>query len=195
MFSTKKLARSGLITALYVALCLVLAPFSFGAVQVRVSEALTLLPLLMPDAVFGVTLGCFLSNALASSPIDMVLGTAATFVAALLTAGVGRAFRKKQGQALPGGAALNGEGVANAGAKKLSGKALFFGALPPILVNAVVVGAEIVLFFMEGPATWPAFFATAFSVFVGQVISCGILGVLLVKTIERTPALQEFFTE
>ena len=85
-FSAKKLARGAVIAALYAALTIALAPISYGAVQVRISEAMTLLPILMPEAVAGVTLGCFLANLLGGSMLpDIVFGTLATFLAALAT--------------------------------------------------------------------------------------------------------------
>ena len=59
---TRTIVRCALIASLYTAVSLVLAPIAFGAVQARVSEAFTLLPVLVPDAVVGVTLGCFLTN-------------------------------------------------------------------------------------------------------------------------------------
>lgn len=79
----QRMARCAMIAALYTAVSLLLAPFSYGAVQVRVAEALTLLPVFTPDAVVGVTLGCLLTNLLGSSPIDAVFGTLATLAAAL----------------------------------------------------------------------------------------------------------------
>lgn len=48
-----RLVRAALIAGIYVALCLVLQPLSYGPVQVRVSEALTLLPLFTPDAIWA----------------------------------------------------------------------------------------------------------------------------------------------
>ena len=62
-YSALYLAQSGAIAAIYVVLTMVFRPISFGAVQVRVSEALTLLPVLSPVAVAGVTVGCLLTNA------------------------------------------------------------------------------------------------------------------------------------
>ncbi|MEG2287896.1 MAG: QueT transporter family protein, partial [Ruthenibacterium sp.] len=61
-FNTKKLVRCALIAALYAAVSLALTPIPYGMMQARVSEALTLLPVLTPDAIAGVTLGCFLTN-------------------------------------------------------------------------------------------------------------------------------------
>lgn len=82
----KKIARSALIAALYTALTVALAPISYGPVQFRVSEALTLLPFYFPEAVPGLTIGCVLSNFLGGYGLpDMVFGSLATLLAALLT--------------------------------------------------------------------------------------------------------------
>lgn len=172
--STKRLVRSGVIAAAYVTLCMLFAPISYGPVQVRVSEAMALLPLLAPDAVFGLTIGCFLSNMLASSPIDMVVGTIATFLAAVATKNIGRRVRENR--------------------ETPDTLTLFKAAVPPIVLNAVIVGWEITLFFSDAPITIPAFLINAASVGAGQVISCGILGVALMRTIMRVPALRAFFS-
>jgi uncharacterized membrane protein len=74
------------IAALYTALTSVFQPVSFQQVQFRVSEALTLLPVLFPEATAGLTIGCLLSNLLAgANPYDVVFGTLATLLAGLLT--------------------------------------------------------------------------------------------------------------
>ena len=59
---TMFIVRSAVIAALYAALTLALYPISFGAVQFRVSEALTLLPIVMPEAIPGLFVGCLVSN-------------------------------------------------------------------------------------------------------------------------------------
>lgn len=80
------LALSGLIAALYAGLTVLLAPISFSAVQFRVSEALTLLPMISPAAIPGLGLGCLLSNLLAGAPWqDVVFGSLATLLAAVST--------------------------------------------------------------------------------------------------------------
>ena len=73
-----------MIAALYVALTLVFAPISFGAMQVRVSEALTILPLFTPAAIPGLFLGCVLANLLGSAVLlDVVFGSLATLIGAV----------------------------------------------------------------------------------------------------------------
>ena len=84
--ATRRLARGAVIAALYTALTLLLAPISYGQLQVRLSEALTLLPILLPEAVPALAVGCLLSNILGGCTIfDIVFGTLATLLAALCT--------------------------------------------------------------------------------------------------------------
>ena len=83
---TMFIVRSAVIAALYAALTLALYPISFGAVQFRVSEALTLLPIVMPEAIPGLFVGCLVSNLLGSAtPWDIIFGSLATLIAAILT--------------------------------------------------------------------------------------------------------------
>ena len=83
--SVTRLVRCAVIAAVYVVLCLALAPFSYGAVQVRIAEALCLLPVFGAEYIVGVTLGCFLANLLGSTVIDVVFGSLATLLACLVT--------------------------------------------------------------------------------------------------------------
>ena len=84
--ATRRLARGAVIAALYTALTLLLAPISYGQLQVRLSEVLTLLPILLPEAVPALAIGCLLSNILGGCTIfDIVFGTLATLLAALCT--------------------------------------------------------------------------------------------------------------
>jgi len=79
------LSRSALIAAIYATLTLVLYPLGFGAVQFRFAEALTLLPLVFPEATLGLFVGCLVANIL--SPfgiIDVIFGSLATLIAAFV---------------------------------------------------------------------------------------------------------------
>ena len=109
--NTKNLCLSALIAALYAALTLAFQPISYGAVQFRISEALTLLPVLFPQAVPGLTLGCLISNLfnpMGATVYDVVFGTLATLIAAVLT------WRMRA--------------------------SIWVRARPPVLCNAVIVG-------------------------------------------------------
>mgnify|MGYP002732375116 CR=1 FL=1 len=82
----RRLCLAGIIAALYAALTLAFSPISFGAVQFRISEALTLLPVLFPEAIPGLALGCLVSNLLGGvMPWDPIFGTLATLLAAALS--------------------------------------------------------------------------------------------------------------
>ena len=168
--SVRRLVRSAVIAAVYVVVCLVLAPFSYGAVQVRVAEALCLLPVFGAEYIVGVTLGCFLANLLGSTVVvDVVFGTLATLLACLVTYKL-RDIRVK-GLAIP-------------------------ASLPPVVFNMIIVGAfEITFFFSDGAPTAMLAVFNAVTVGIGELISCTILGVALVKLIESNAGLNKIFTE
>lgn len=141
------LARSALIAALYSLLVLAFAPLSFGPVQFRVAEAMTLLPWLFPEAIPGLFVGCLVSNLFGGLGIvDMVFGSLATFVAAWLT------------RRMPN---------------------LLWAAVPPVLVNALVVGAYLSVL-LDVPLV-----ATILYVGLGQAGVCFLLGVPLATLLGR----------
>ena len=167
--SVRRLVRCAVIAAVYVVVCLVLAPFSYGAVQVRVAEALCLLPVFGAEYIVGVTLGCFLANLIGSTVIDGVFGTLATLMACLVTYKL-RNVRIK-GLAIP-------------------------ASLPPVVFNMIIVGAfEITFFFSDGAPTAALAAFNAVTVGIGEIISCTVLGVALVKLIESNDSLHKIFTE
>lgn len=167
--SVNRLVRCAVIAAVYVVVCLVLAPFSYGAVQVRVAEALCLLPVFGAEYIVGVTLGCFLANLIGSTVIDVVFGTLATLMACLVTYKL-RNVRIK-GLAIP-------------------------ASLPPVVFNMIIVGAfEITFFFSDGAPTAALAAFNAVTVGIGEIISCTVLGVALVKLIESNDSLHKIFTE
>ena len=84
--TTRSLTRAALIAAIYVVCTFALPASSFGPVQFRVSEALTLLPVFFAEAVPALGVGCLLGNLLAGAVwYDVVFGALATLMAALLT--------------------------------------------------------------------------------------------------------------
>ncbi|EJO5348724.1 QueT transporter family protein [Clostridium botulinum] len=109
-----KLVFSAVIAAIYTVLTLLLAPISYGQIQVRVSESLTLLPFLSSYSIWGVFLGCVISNLIGGNGIiDVVFGSLATLIAAILTYYIGKSNLKFKKYLAP---------------------------LPPIIINAVVIG-------------------------------------------------------
>ena len=158
------LVQNGLVAAIYAVLSLILAPISFGSVQCRISEALTLLPVLAPNTVWGVALGCAITNLVGASTganflgiADVFIGTAATLVATLLTA----KLRHIRWKGLP-----------------------ILASLPPVLINAFVIGAEWCYVTTGGLPTIPYLTYSAF-VGIGQLVSCCILGIPMVYYMEK----------
>lgn len=152
-FTVKNLCLSGIIAALYAGLTILFQAISFGAVQVRVSEAMTLLPILMPAAVPGLTIGCLIANLICSTWQDWVFGTLATLIAAVLS----RRLRHN----------------------------LYLAALMPVASNALIVG--IMLYLMFGGSWW----LNILTVGAGEALACFVLGIPLVKALEKVPKLYE----
>ncbi len=83
MICKKYITTSAMIAAVYVVLTLLFAPVSYGPVQVRISEALTLLPFFLPEAVPGLFTGCLIANFLGGYGFwDVIVGSFATLLAA-----------------------------------------------------------------------------------------------------------------
>ena len=154
------LTQAAMIAALYVVLTFIANAFGLAnyAVQVRFSEALTILPLFTPSAVPGLFLGCLISNILTGCALpDIVFGPAATLIGALGTRKLAKWFSQKS---FPVNA--------------------LFAALPPILANTVIV--PFVLRYAYGiRPLWLSFLTVG----AGEVISCGILGLLLACALNR----------
>jgi uncharacterized membrane protein len=154
------LTEVGLIAAIYAVVTIAIAPLGYGPVQFRATEALTLLPMLTPMGVYGVTLGCAISNAAGVAMgqtvlPDVIIGTAATLIAAVIT----RIFRNKTR-------------VFSVSVVSL---------LAPVLVNAVMVGAELSYFFSAD-----TFWECALSVGAGELAVVCLLGIPLLLTLRRT---------
>lgn len=146
------ITQGALIAAMYTALTYVSNIFGLasGAVQVRISEALTILPFFTPAAVPGLFVGCFVSNLLTGCALwDIVLGSLTTLAAALLT----YCLRKFK----------------------------WLAPVPPIVFNTIVI--PFVLRFVYGlDNAMPFLFIT---VGAGELVSCGILGMLLLFALTK----------
>ena len=151
---TRYLTHGALIAAMYVALTFVasLLGIASGVIQIRLSEALTILPLFTPAAVPGLFIGCILANLLTGCAAwDVVFGSLATLLGAL-----GTYWCRK--------------------------KSKFLAPVFPVLANAVIV--PFVLQYVYGvPDAWIFLFAT---VGIGEIISCGVLGLMLHRILSKT---------
>ncbi len=149
--NTAFLTQAAMIAAVYVVLTLLFRPISFGEIQVRISEALTILPLFTPAAVPGVFVGCLIANIIGGAILpDIVFGSLATLIGAVFT------YRLKE---------LNP----------------FLGPIPPIVSNTIIV--PFVLFYGYG-VNLPIPFLML-TVGIGEVLSCGVLGLLLYTALKR----------
>ena len=139
------LVQAALIAAIYVVLTVVFAPFSFGEVQVRIAEALTILPVFLPAAVPGLFVGCLLGNMLGGAVLpDIIFGSLATLIGALGT----RALRKAHPFLVP---------------------------IPPIAANTVIVPFVLkYAYAVDLPIPF-----MMLTVGIGEVVSCGIFGLVL----------------
>ena len=148
-FYVRSICLSAAVAALYAVLTIALAPISYGPIQCRVSEALTILPVLFPQAVPGLAVGCLISNLYGSATVwDVIFGTLATLIAAVGT----RCLRK-----------------VTVTQKRIP----WLSALCPVAANGVIVG--LVLHFTLGlPLFW-----TCLEVAVGEAAAVAIGLVLL----------------
>jgi len=147
------LAVSAMIAALYVVLSFASNAFGLasGAIQVRVSEALTILPYFTASAIPGLTIGCLLFNLLSGAAIlDVIFGALATLLGAVGSYFLGKPVQK-------------------------SDRLKLLVTLPPILANACIVPWVLKTAYGLTDAYW-YLFAT---VGIGEIISCGVLGMAL----------------
>lgn len=141
---------------------------AYGPIQLRVSEVLTILPVFTPAAIPGLAVGCFLANIGSFNAVDLVFGTFATLAAAVLTY-----FLKD----------IKFKGV----------PVLAF--LPPVLVNAVVIGFEIACFFLpEGYSLW-GFVISGLQVGIGQFIVCFIFGIPFYLVVKKYRIFERTYTK
>lgn len=157
----KFIVEGALIAAVYIGLTMIsnLLNLAFGPIQLRISEALTVLPVFTPAAIPGLALGCFISNIISPiGAVDMIFGTGATLAAAVLT----YLLRKICVKGLP-----------------------VLSFLSPVVLNAVIIGLEIDIFFLpEGAAVW-GFVSSAATVGLGELAACFLLGVPLFYAVKR----------
>ena len=171
--SLTSLIQAAMIAAIYVVLTLLANTLGLAnyAVQVRFSEALTVLPFFTPAAIPGLFVGCILSNILTGClPLDVVFGSLATLFGALGTYYIGKMSRVR----------IRASGETGHPQKKFS-LYKFLAPLPPIISNTLIV-PFILSYVYQFEGAIPYFMLT---VGIGEVISCGILGSILLLSLEK----------
>ena len=145
------MTQAAMIAAIYVVLTYIFAPFSFGDIQVRISEALTILPVFTPAAIPGLFIGCLIGNILGGAILpDIIFGSLATLIGAFFT----YLLRKKS---------------------------QFVCVIPPIISNTLIV--PLVLRYGYG-INLPLPFLML-TIGIGEIISCGALGLVLYYALKK----------
>lgn len=152
---TKKLTFAALTAGLYVVLTTLasMMGLSSGVIQIRFSEALTILPVFTPSAIPGLTLGCVLANVISGAHIyDVIFGSIATLIGGVFT----YTLRKNK----------------------------YLAIMSPIVSNTLIIPFVLSYVYHFEGSLW-YFMIT---VFAGEVISCGVLGLWLHRYLEKTKA-------
>lgn len=154
--TTLVITQGAAIAALYVVLTLIANAFGLAnyAIQVRFSEALTILPYFTPVAIPGLFVGCIISNILTGAlPLDVVFGSIATLIGAVGTYLLAKKFPEKK----------------------------WLAPIPPIVANTIIVPL-VLAYVYQFEGSIPYFMLT---VGIGEIISCGILGMILIKALDK----------
>lgn len=153
--NTRRIAKIGLIAALYAVITLALGFISYGPIQFRVAEIMTLLPLLGKEYIVALTLGCFLANVIGPYGMpDIIFGTLATFIAGHLVYLTRKTMKDKKGYVL-------------------------IASLWPTIVNAIIVGITLNVF-----AGLPLIISIL-EVGIGEFVVITIIGVPLFKAFKE----------
>ena len=156
---TKNIVLSALIAGAYTALTFLSFLFGLdkGVIQFRLSECLAILPAFTPSATWGLFIGCFLSGLLTSAhPLDMVFGSLVTLLAAVVACLLHRVLQNWRGEA-------------------------FFIPLPNILFNSFLIPILLQRVYGVTDGYW----FLCFTVGVGEIVTCGVLGVVLYFLLRR----------
>ena len=158
--SVRKLTRAAVAAALYAVLTVLLAPISYGPLQLRLSEALMLLPYFMPETAAGLVVGCFIVNTAGGYGVaDMVFGTLATALTVYTIVFCG----KKGGRF-----------------------AVFVTILAPAVYNGVLVGAVLAYMTIEGGAFFTAYLVYAGQIALSELLIMTIIGLPAMRYLPKS---------
>ncbi len=158
------LTQAAMIAALYVVLTMIANYLGLanGNIQVRFSEALTILPFFTPAAVPGLYIGCLIANIVTGAALpDIIFGPLATLIGALGTWQLGKAAASLRG-------------------KKKATVYKWLSPLPPIIANGIIIPPVLKYAYGIVPVWFSAVTVTA-----GEIISCGIFGLLLLFALQK----------
>ena len=148
---------NGIVAALYIVLTYFLAPISYGPLQARISEAMTVFPIFSFNMIPGLTIGCLVSNLINPDnlgPVDIIGGTLATLIAGIFSRIIGK-------------------------------KNMWLGIIPTIVANGIIVGGYLP-FLLFDTVTWQEVLLTMLSVAAGEAVVLVVIGLPLVAVIGKT---------
>ena len=149
------MTHAAMIAAIYVVLTYIFAPFSFGEVQIRIAEALTILPVFTPAAIPGLFIGCLIGNILGGAILpDIIFGSLATLIGSVFT-------------------------------YMLRDQNKLLAVLPPIISNTIIVPFVLKLGY---GVNLPIPFMML-TVGIGEIIGCGVLGLVLYSALSKYRSL------
>lgn len=157
--TVRDLSLAAVVAAVYAALTLFLPTPPYAGIQLRIAEAMTVLPFFFPAATPGLFVGCVVVNLFSPFVLDVIFGSLATLLACVWT-------------------------------QRLNNR--WLAPMPPVVCNAVIIGAEIA-FAQVGitPAFWGVFAFNAVTVGAGELLACYVFGSVLLSAVYRTPACRE----
>lgn len=165
------ITTTAMIAAVYTAMALALPILSFSQIQIRFAEVLCLLPLISKRSIYGLVLGCFITNLLGAMMglnilgyLDAIVGTSATLIAALLT----YRFRNIRWFGLP-----------------------VLSSLMPVVINGLIIGTELAFVFMPETLALGIMINAAY-VAAGEFIAVTIIGLTVYKMLENRNLLDKF---
>lgn len=168
---TEFLVKGAIIASIYTVLTLAFGAISYGniGIEFRIAEALTVLPIFSVMPCYGLFAGCILSNLIGMAfsglgIVDVIVGSLATLIASVLT----YILRNIRINGFP-----------------------FLSFLPPIIVNAVVVGFELKLFL---PEVFPSLGLAFVIIGAGEAAVVFALGIPLYLIINNNPSFKRFLS-
>lgn len=184
-----RIILAALIAAMYVVLTLPMASISYGIIQFRLAEALSILAAFTGAAIPGLFLGCLISNFLQPNNlgiVDILGGSAATLLAALLSWFIARGYRKRLKSRRESKAEDS-----SAEMKKLTKLRHWLSRililLPPVLVNAVVVGSYLPFLLLEHHPSQLEIAGSIVMIFLSQTVVIYGIGLFLLLGLEKLP--------
>ena len=160
---TQKIVFAAILAAIYSAITVSLSFLSYGPIQFRIAEGLTVLPYFSPYAIYGLFIGCIASNIISPMGLpDLIFGSLATLIAAIVTYYIGKSNLKYKKYLAP---------------------------LPSVIVNAFVIGTMLKLLYVKD---MPLYLNMLY-VGIGQLVCCYGVGLPLMSVMENNEVLKDFF--